>query len=529
VDLELTMLPPRQSPRPLVAFAVLALLSSGCSSAELAGNDSGQGFEAAGGDGDGDGDGDTETGPTGNEASEESDTGETGEEDPMPEGIDDPGLELGSCDPEVEQVITHDLEEAQAEAAAVLVREHVLNGPGEVPNIPLSPQPFLNHFEFNYPPVEGTELQIAGELWKPPMVNADAPPRYRLQYALRGPAMSAEQRTPLDLVIVVDLGPAMAGEPLDLATEALAVIETALVPGDRVTLIGAAAEPELLGTSTIVDGIGIGLLTGALDVQDPAAVGNVGAALELAYETVTPYWEGQGQPRVLLISNGHFPFDDELVQLVEDHAVDGRHLVALGLGAPEDFAEASLRQLAAEGRGPLLYQRTADELWTDFQQRFTEHMVAVAIDVEVTLSLPPGLAIRERDQLAAKLGAPELALLGPNDAIVFHHELEACAELDPNALVRVEVEWTDPATNEAKLTVWEQPFGQLGYGTWATRKGAATVAYARALRGYRDGQPPTESFAAVLDAISLIAECLEEQPEDPDLVEMSQVLGKLEG
>jgi hypothetical protein len=520
---------PSQSPRPLAALAarVLVLLgASGCSSAELA-NDLDQSAEEGGGSSEANGE--DPTGPGGTDTGAESDTGETGDEETMPEGIEDPGLELGGCDPEAEQVIAYDLEEAQAEAAAVFVRESVLDGSGEVPNIPLSAQPFLNHFQFSYPPVEGPELQIIGELWKPPMANADAAPRYRLQYAIRGPQMSAEQRTPIDLVIVVDLGPGMVGEPLELAEEALAAIETALIPGDRVTLIGAGAEPSLLGASMIVGDLGLGLLTGLIDVQEVAPVADVAAALELAYGTVEPSWDGQGQPRVLLISNGQFAYDETLVGLVEERAVAGCHLIALGLGAPEGFAEASLHQLAAEGRGPLLYQRTADQLWIDLQQRFTEHMVAAATELEVTMSLPPGLAIRDRDQLAAKVGEPELAVLGPNDAIVFHHELEACAELDPNAVVRVEVEWIDPNTDEAKLTVWEQPVGQLGYGTWDTRKGAAAAAYARALRGYRDGQPPSESFGAVLDAFSQIAECLEEHPDDPDLVEMSQVLGKLEG
>ena len=96
-------------------------------------------------------------------------------------------------------------------------------------------------------------------------------------------------------------------------------------------------------------------------------------------------------------------------------------------------------------------------------------------------------------------------------------------------MYHVEIEWNDPSTHEAKLTVWDKPVAALGVGTMDTRKGAAVVAYARALRGYRDGKSVSESYGAVLDAISLIAEALQAQPEDPDLLEMSQVLGKLEG
>lgn len=518
---------PRQTSRSLAAFTILLALS-GCSSAEFAGNEFDQSNDDAG---DGDGDGGS-TGPTDGENS--GDTGEGDgdgdgdEEGTGPSGIEDPGLELGSCDPAVDHAVTYHLADAQAEAAAALVRESVLAGTGQVPPIPLTPQPFFNHFEFNYPPVEGPELQITGELWKPPQANADTLPRFRLQLAIRGPQMSAEQRTPLDLAIVVDLGPGMVGEPWTLAEEALAAVEAALIPGDRVTLIGAGEQPQVLTPSMLVEDPEPTLLTGLLDAQSPAGVADVASALALAYETITPQWEGQGQPRVLLISNGNFQLDDALVNLVEDHADDGHYLVALGLGAPEVLAESSLRVLATEGRGPMLYDRTAEQLWSDLHDRFTEHMVAIATELEVTLSLPPGLGIRDRDQLTAEVGAPELALLGPDDTIVFHHELEACTELDPNALLRFEVAWTDPLTQESKLTVWEQPVDELGYGSMNTRKGAATVAYVRALRGYRD-DARYESYGDVLDAISLIAEALEAQPEDPDLVEMSQVLGKLSG
>lgn len=473
------------------------------------------------------GDGDPATGSQ-EEAGNETETGED-EDEPVPAPPEDPGLELAQCDPAHEQLIVHDLEDAQAEAASALVREHVLHGLGQVPGIPLSVQPFLNRFRFNYPSVEGPEPQIFGELWKPSTTNAEAPPRYRLQYAVRGPKVLGNERSPVDLVIVVDLGPSMAGEPLDLAEEALAAIEAALVPGDRITLIGAAEQPKVMISSIFVDAFGPSLLSGLLGEQSPAGFADLTAALELAYETLTPSWEDQGQPRVLLVSNGHFQLEDAMIELVDDHAHDGRYLVALGLGAPEFFVEAPLRKLAVEGRGSLLYQRTADGLWIDLQDRFAEHMIAAATDLEVSLVLPRGLAIRDRDQPAAESGEHELALLGFNDTIVFHHELEACAALDPAAVIRVEIEWTDPLTQAIKQAVWEQPIDPLGYGSSATRKGAATVAYVRALRGYRDGKPQSQRYSAVLDAIKLITEALEGQPEDADLIEMSQVLGKLEG
>lgn len=534
---------PSQTPRSLAtqAFALLALsgatlASSGCSDAEFAGHfeqasnsglDSGSASDS-GGDESTTSDDPTET-EAGGDPGGDPTGGEGGEDDdPYPEGAEESVFVLGQCDPAADQLINYDLQQAQVELAPALVRESVLNGPGAVPLIPLSAQPFLNHFEFNYEPAEGADPQISGELWKPPMANADAPSRYRLQFAIRGPEVLAEQRGPVDLAIVVDLGPSMSGEPLELAEEALAALEAALVPGDRVTLIGADEMPSVIGESTMIDNFGITPLTGLLGEQDPASKGDVAGGLALAYETIEAPWDGQGQARVLLISNGNFKVDDALVGLVEDQAINGHYLVSLGLGAPELFADASLRELAAEGRGPLLYASSADDLWAQMQTRFAAHMLAAAIELEINLTLPPGLSIRDRDQLAPKLEQPKLALLGPNDAIVIHHELESCGELAEDAVVSVAIEWVDPIANIAKQALWQRSVADLGYGSMDTLKGAAAVAYARSLRGYRDGKPSDESYGPVLDAISLIAAALEAQPDDADLLEMSQVLGKLE-
>jgi hypothetical protein len=451
-------------------------------------------------------------------------------------GPEDPDLDIPLCDPDVARVIAYGLEQANAEAEPVLVRESVLGNLGNlgdgalVPAIPLSARPFLNHFDFFYPPSEAWDPEISGELWQSPMLNADAPPRYRLQYAVRGPEMHGTQRLPVDLAIVVDLGPVMAGEPLALAQEALSALDAAMVPGDRVSLITAGAVPTLLGTTTVTE-FGLSPLAAydELVIEQDGTLADVGAALQLAYATIAESWDGQGQPRVLLISNGHFETDASLLDEIEAQAGEGRYLVSVGVGEPDQFDAARIAQVAREGRGSMLYARNPDELWLELEQDFSAHLIACAADVEVTLTLPPGLGVRERDPYIGEKIDPKLAVLGPNHALVFHHELEACSELPLDAVIRVEVQWTDPLDPlEAKQAVWEQPVTALSEVSLSGQKGAATVAYARALRAIRDGEPDA-SYGIVLDALSLISEALAALPEDQELIEMSAVIAKLTG
>jgi hypothetical protein len=476
------------------------------------------------GEGDGDGNGTTGTdeGETGG-----TDTGDPGSSEDPETSAEDPEFALELCDADVEHEITYSLDQAKVEAAAVLVSHSVLSGDGSVPAISLSARPFLNHFDFDYAPADGWDPEVSGELWQSWMINSDAPTRFHLQYAVRGPAMDSADRLRVDLAIVVDLGAAMSGDPLGLAEEALAAIESSLLPGDRVTLIGAGEAPILLASSTI-DSPGLTPLTGLIPQQDAAALANVGAALELAYASITPTWEAQGQPRVLLISNGQFAADDALATHVGDQAVDGRYLITVGVGDPKSFDDARISELANVGRGAMLFAPNAEQLWLDLQADFSANMLAAATELEVTLTLPPGLGVRQRGghtQLAPV--DPALAILAPNDALVFHHELEACGDLASDAVIRVAIEWTDPLAKQAKQAVWEQPVSELGEASHDGQKGAAIVAYARALRSFNDGLAPSESYGVVLDAISQISSALEAQPDDLDLIEMSSVIAAL--
>ena len=123
----------------------------------------------------------------------------------------------------------------------------------------------------------------------------------------------------------------------------------------------------------------------------------------------------------------------------------------------------------------------------------------------------------------------ELAAIGPNDSLVFHHELVACAEPSPEAVIRVVVEWTEPNVPETQQVIWELPIAPPGFGNMLTRKGAAVLAYTDALVAYRDDLDAGARYGALLDALGHISEALESMPDDPDLIEMSEVLAKLEG
>ena len=146
---------------PSELLAGLLLLSSGCSFSE---NDA---FDAAaeGGYSTSNGSETTANTTTAGE-NEDTGTGDGDEEDGTePQaGPEDPELDVELCDPDAERVLTYGLEQSNSQAEPVLVRESVLADadPDDgvlVPGIPLSARPFLNHYDFFYPPAEGWDPQ----------------------------------------------------------------------------------------------------------------------------------------------------------------------------------------------------------------------------------------------------------------------------------------------------------------------------------------------------------------------------------
>lgn len=535
--------PPKPDPTGLVprrstamAAALVGLMQlAGCSDIahnNLGGDDAGDDFVGE----DESSEGTDPTTAAGTDADDTSDTSDTdtdtgpSEDDGLPEeGPADPHLLTPACDPAQGQVIGFDLAEAGFEHAPELVREAVMSG-APVPAIPISPRPFFNHYTFDHAPAAETTLALDGELWMPQAMLNEASPHFQLHFAVSGPALSDAQRPPLDLVVVGDLGPSMAGLPLELADHALDTMLAALRPGDRITLVGAGDEAELLGTIVVEQGVAPTLPSMLAEVL-PASASNLDPALELAYDTLAELEPlADAQAGVVVLSAGHFVADAAALERVDAESELGVALVTLGLGPSELFIEGSMRTLALAGRGVSLYAANPEQIDVDLGEHLTNKLVTSAYDVSVELELPAGLAVDASDPTwGDTLLALEAGRLGPNDSLVFQHQLEACGELSDDAMIRVELGWREPGKDEPQSLAWELPLDELGYGTLATRKGMAVLAYTKALVAYRDMVGPDARYGALLDALSQISGALEAMPNDPDLIEMSEVLAKLEG
>lgn len=504
------------------ALLALALALGGCTRAD----------ELASADADADGSlSSAETSESGEASGEEesdTDTGTESEsesgEDPSPSGIEDPAPPSASCEPGGASLLL-DLGDAKDEATSALVSENVLLGDGNVPAIPLSPRAFLNRLDFGYPAVEDALLEVRGELWAAAAMEPEAPARYGLQYAVSAASWPELERPPLDLALIVDVGLAMDGEPLELAEGAIAALSSALQPDDRVSLIVAGEQPELLVVSEL--GLDPVPLTGLLGDYPLGSYADLGAALQLAAGSFAQ--QPGSQARVLLISNGHFVRDEQVGELVEDLASEEVFLSSLGVGDPAAYDNTRMRELAARGRGTSLFSRDPDQLAFELGERLEAHLMSAALELEVELSIPAGLQLRPPEGLPEQAqAAPRQAQLGPGESLVFHFVLDTCAPPAPDASLGVQLSWVDALDGQAQELSWERPLAELEPATSKAKKGSAAVAYARALQLYRDAPEPAAAYGPMLEAIARISEALELLPGDQELLEMLAVAAALE-
>ena len=510
------------------ALLTLGLLLAACTSAdELSADVEGYGSMSSAAtsssseeSGEEDSESETEDSDSDSDSDSESESGE----DPEPSGIEDPANPNASCGPG-DATLTLDLGEANDEATAALVSESVLLGDGNVPAIPLSARAFLNNLDFGYPAAEQATLEIRGELWEAPQMEPDAPKRYGLQYALTAASWPQLERPPLDLALVVDIGLAMDGEPLELAETAIAALSSALTPGDRVSLIVAGEQPELLVVSE--QGLEPVPLTGMLGAYPLGSYADLEAALELAASSFAQ--QPGSQARILLISNGHFVRNDDVEALVEDLADDEVFLSSLGVGDPAVYDNTRMRELASLGRGTSLFSRDAEQLAIALGEQLEAHLMSAVTELEVELSIPAGLQLLAPEGLPEQdPGAPRSAQLGPGESLVFHFVLDTCAAPDPDASLGVHLSWVDALDGQPGELSWERPLVEFEPASSAAKKGDAAIAYARALHLYRDAREPAAAYGPMLDAIARITEALELLPEDQELLEMLAVAAALE-
>ena len=212
-----------------------------------------------------------------------------------------------------------------------------------------------------------------------------------LQLGLNSPIVAnADQRPPLDLVVVVDVSGSMSSErKIDFVREGLTQMINELHDDDRIAVIKYSSNASVEFPMGSLRGAR-NLLRDVIQGLQPEGATNIHAGLELGYRTALREYDSGRQSRLILLSDGvatsGITDDETIFSLSRQYNSEGVGLTTVGLGT--DFNFNLMRGLAEQGDGNFYFVEHADAVEEVFTEELSYFTLPVAFDIE--LSLRPG-------------------------------------------------------------------------------------------------------------------------------------------
>ncbi len=246
----------------------------------------------------------------------------------------------------------------------------------------------VNYFTYDYPrPKEG----------EPFSVTADAAPcpwqrgHYLARIALQARTIDKSKRPPTNLVFLLDVSGSMqAANKLPLVKQAMTMLAEELNERDRIAIVTYAGDAGVKLAST--PGSDQVRIMQSIEALQAGGSTNGAAGINLAYEEALRHFNGEGENRVILCTDGDFNVgvssDDQLVQLIQHQAKSKVFLSIFGFGMG-NLKDAKLEKLADKGNGHYGYIDDLKEARRVFNEELTGTLYTVAKDVKIQLEFNP--------------------------------------------------------------------------------------------------------------------------------------------
>lgn len=407
-------------------------------------------------------------------------------------------------------------------------REAMLGAWPSLSGVAIQPWEFLNYYTFAYPLAPPGQLMAAAQLQAG---KDDLGDMFELQLAIRGPELSDTERPSVHLTLALDNSQSIKGKALELIKATGHAIAGRLRVGDTVAVVSWNAVDSLVLPPTPVSGPNDPKLLAAIDGFVVGGAAELKQALAAAYPLAEQTYVGKDINRVIVVSDGGATAtEDDLAEIAMRVAAGspspGLHTIGIGVGDPALYRRDLIDAVAEAGAGASLYIGSPAEAEAQLGARFLGVVALTAAEVEIRLTLPPGLQLETAGPSGVEVDVQDRVFVAATDRAVIHRRLRPCVQdLDPQGLVRVDVSWVDAQSGEVKQTSAEWKLSALlsGETTWL-RKGEAVLAYAAALQAIQHYPGDTGAFE---EAFARLAAAKASLPNDPELAEIGQVLAAL--
>ncbi len=246
----------------------------------------------------------------------------------------------------------------------------------------------VNYFSYNYPQPKGDE---------PFSVTADAAPcpwqpkNYLARIGLQARTIDKAKRPPTNLVFLLDVSGSMqAANKLPLVKQAMTMLCEELNERDRIAIVTYAGDAGVKLAST--PGSDQVRIMQSIEALQAGGSTNGAAGINLAYEEALRHFNGEGENRVILCTDGDFNVgvssDDQLVELIQQQAKTKVFLSIFGFGMG-NLKDAKLEKLADKGNGHYGYIDDLKEARRVFNEELVGTLYTVAKDVKIQVEFNP--------------------------------------------------------------------------------------------------------------------------------------------
>jgi Ca-activated chloride channel family protein len=246
----------------------------------------------------------------------------------------------------------------------------------------------VNYFSYNYPQPKGDE---------PFSVTADAAPcpwqpkNYLARIGLQARTIDKAKRPPTNLVFLLDVSGSMqAANKLPLVKQAMTILCEELNERDRIAIVTYAGDAGVKLAST--PGSDQTRIMQSIEALQAGGSTNGAAGINLAYEEALRHFNGEGENRVILCTDGDFNVgvssDDQLVELIQQQAKTKVFLSIFGFGMG-NLKDAKLEKLADKGNGHYGYIDDLKEARHVFNEELVGTLYTVAKDVKIQVEFNP--------------------------------------------------------------------------------------------------------------------------------------------
>jgi len=229
-----------------------------------------------------------------------------------------------------------------------------------------------------------------------PFVEKGTDRELMLNMKIKGKEGQLQERTPVNLVLVIDRSGSMSDKgKIEYAKEAAKQIIAGLDKEDRLAVVAYSTDVELLYPIQFLKN-----KDGAASVVDslyPTESTNLSGGLTAGIEQLNSIERGGYVNRVILLSDGlaNVGITDlgELGRVASRASEKGIHITTMGLGV--DYDENLMMSLAEYGAGNYYFIESPAQLASIFQKEFGQIAATVAKDPVIRIGLAPGVSIEE--------------------------------------------------------------------------------------------------------------------------------------